>query len=95
MSSGLIISGIAQICIGSLTLLLGIIAIAALSYDYWLQRSGGGIWGGLWILVTGIIGLVSSYKTDVGSLNGLNMAFNIIATIVAFLDGIFFAIGLG
>lgn len=87
--------GVTQVIIGSFTIIFGIIAVAALSYNYWVQKSGGGIWGGLWILVTGIFGVASSYHPQNGTLNGFNMAFNIISTMVAFLDGMFFVIGLG
>ena len=73
---------------------MGIGGTAGFSKSYWLTESGGGIWGGAWILVTGIIGVCSSFRPSNGGLNGTHMAFCIVATIVAFLDGIFFAVGL-
>ena len=80
--------------IGALTLILGISATTAIS-KYWVNASGGGIWGGIWILITGILGIVSASQPTNGCLNGTHMAFNIIASIVAFIDGIMFSVGVG
>ncbi|XP_057291365.1 membrane-spanning 4-domains subfamily A member 8-like [Hydractinia symbiolongicarpus] len=87
--------GITQIVIGFLTIALGIGATAGFKKDYWLTDSGAGIWGGLWISVTGIIGVYSASNPASAGLNGTHMAFCIISTVVAFVDGIIFAVGLG
>ena len=86
--------GITQIVIGSLTLLVGIIAAAIMNH-FWVNRSGAGIWGGLWILVTGVLGVFSASHPSNGCLNGVHMAFNIITTCLSFIDGIMFVVGLG
>ena len=80
--------------IGALTVLLGIIAIAVFRYGYWVNGSGSGIWFGIWILITGIIGVMSAKNPQQTSLNGVNMGFNIVCTVVSFFVGIFYIIAL-
>ena len=77
---------------GSLAICFGIASTAAFDKKYWITESGAGIWGGVLILVTGIIGFCSGCYPNHGNLNATHMAFNIISTIVAFTDvGIFAA----
>ena len=73
---------------------MGIIAIA-ITETYWVRNNGAGIWAGGWILLTGILGVSAAKNPRNNSLIGVHLAFNIIATIIAFLDGIFFAIAIG
>jgi len=82
--------GITQIVIGAVTFLLGIGVVAALSH-FWVNNSGTAIVAGIWLIVTGIIGVSSAKHPNNGCLNGTNMGFNIIACIGAFLDGCFFS----
>ena len=44
---------ITQLVIGSLTLIFGIAAVAALYSNNFARDTGGGIWSGVWITVTG------------------------------------------
>lgn len=84
--------GITQIVIGALNIILGIAVIPALSAGYWVNSSGSGIWFGIWILITGIIGVLSSKSPQNRGLNGTNMGFSIVCTVVSFFVGIFFAV---
>jgi len=86
--------GITQIVIGALTVLLGIIAIAVFEYGYWVNGSGSGIWFGIWILITGIIGVMSAKNPQQTSLNGVNMGFSIVCCVVSFFVGIFYIVAL-
>lgn len=86
--------GILQVMIGALTLFFGIGATAGFSAQFWLTQIGSGIWGGIWIKVTGIVTMLFSRSPNHSILNVTSLAFCIISTILAFLDGIFFAIGL-
>ena len=61
--------------------------------DYWLTESGAGIWSGVWFVTTGIIAVVSAKLPQSQALNNIHMAFSIIATILAFTDGVMFASG--
>lgn len=87
--------GITQIIFGFLAICFGIGTTAGIAKGYWVNESGSGVWFGLWILVTGIIGVCSAQKPMVRSLNGAHMGFSIVCTVVSFFVGIFFAIGLG
>ena len=78
--------------IGVISLLLGIATIAAVD-RYWLSYVSGGIWGGIWIIVTGILGICASIYSNNNCLVGTTLAFNIIATVVACIDGILFLVG--
>ena len=78
---------------GSAVIVLGI-ASTATSPKYWAGQSGSGIWFGLWILITGIIGFLSARKPFNTSLNGTNMAFNIVSTVVSMVIAIFYSIAI-
>ena len=84
-----------QIVIGILTIIIGIISISTLTGALWVVNTGSGFWAGGWILTTGILGVCAGKNTKNSCLVGVHLAFNIIATIIAFLDGIFFAVALG
>jgi len=73
---------------GALSLIFGIASVAAFQYSYWINASGSGIWFGLWILITGIIGFFSTKNPAQNGLNCTNMAFNIVCTIFSFFVGI-------
>ena len=62
---------------------------------YWVNNSGTAIIAGIWIIVTGVIGVCSSQQKQNSCLNGTHMAFNIITTIGTFIDGCIFAAALG
>lgn len=88
-----VLLGITQIVFGILTIIFGIVATAGVS-EFWVNQSGSGIWFGIWITFTGVIGVLSARQpTNVG-LNGTNMGFNICCTVVSFFVGIFFAVAL-
>lgn len=86
--------GITQIVIGALTFILGIVVVAVMKH-YWVNNSGTAIVAGIWIVVTGVLGVFSSQQKDNSCLNGTHMAFNIIATVGVFIDGCIFAAALG
>ncbi|MEO0685361.1 MAG: CD20-like domain-containing protein [Cyanobacteria bacterium J06649_11] len=88
------LKGITQIVFGILALLFGIGTVAGFNNYYWVNRSGSGIWFGIWIIITGIIGVLSAKKPAEISLNGCNMGFNIVCTCVSFFVGIFFLVAL-
>lgn len=83
---------ITQIILGALTICFGIGAIAGFKYGYWVNASGSGIWFGIWILITGIIGVSSAKNPASNGLNGTHMAFNIVCTVISFFVGIFFVV---
>ena len=74
--------------------MLGIIAVTGFHHGFWVNGSGSGIWFGIWILITGIIGVMSAKNPQQTSLNGVNMGFNIVCTVVSFFVGIFYIIAL-
>ena len=80
---------IAQFIIGSLSLILGIV-IVILGVR---PSIGLGIWGGIWIVVTGIIGIVLSSNSNNGCcFTGTYLAFSIVSTIVASINIILLSI---
>jgi len=83
---------ITQLVIGALTVVLGIAAVAAIPNYSWMRDSGSGIWGGIWITVTGIIGVVSAWNWKNRCLDGVYLAFSIISTITCFVTGIIYII---
>lgn len=90
----IVFKGITQIVFGVLALIFGIATAAGFSGFYWVNRSGSGIWFGLWIILSGIIGVLSAKRPTERSLNGCNMGFNIVNTVVSFFVGIFFIVAL-
>ena len=89
-----ILSGITQIIIGILSIILGIVIIAT-TENFWARDIGAAVWAGVWIGVTGILGASSASHPNNSCLNGTHLAFCIVSTIIAFIDGIFFAVALG
>ena len=85
---------ITQVVIGTLTFLLGIVVVATMRY-YWANNSGTAIVAGIWIIVTGTLGICSCQQNQNSCLNGTHMAFCIIATIGSFIDGCIFAAAIG
>jgi len=82
--------GILQIVIGVITCIFGIASVAAL--NYWAGHVGFGIWGGIWIGVGGIIGVCSAAHPTNTCLNGTNMAFAIVSSIIAFIEFIIYCV---
>jgi len=88
--------GITQIVIGVLLAIFGIIAAAINpGYTYWATAGHTPIWGGILVLVTGIIGILYAKNTGNGCLKGWTIALNIILCIIMALDTIFYGIGGG
>jgi len=85
--------GLTQILIGSLTILFGILAVALL--NYWAGYVGFAIWGGIWIVIGGILGVYSAANTSSAALNWTNMAFAIVSTCIMFIDFIIYCIAVG
>uniref|UniRef100_A0A7M5U6S8 Uncharacterized protein n=2 Tax=Clytia hemisphaerica TaxID=252671 RepID=A0A7M5U6S8_9CNID len=85
--------GITQIVIGLLTAVLAIVAKAVFHHNYSVNENCSGIWFGIWILITGIVGVMSAKKPKQTSINGVNMGFNIVCCVVSFFVGRFFLSG--
>lgn len=62
---------------------------------YWIDRTGSAIEAGVWIIVTGTLGMCSCKQNQNSCLNGTHMAFCIIATVGSFIEGCIFADALG
>ena len=92
MCTHLFVLGITQVVIGVISLGLGIGALAA-AKDNWVSYISCGIWAGIWIIVTGILGICASIYSNNNCLVGTTLAFNIIATVVAGIDCILFLVG--
>lgn len=84
---------VTQLVIGILTVIFGIAVVSRLYEEVWTTNTGAGVWAGIWIIITGIIGLCSVKDYNNRCLNGLYLAFSIVSTCVAFLAGLFFIIG--
>ena len=80
--------------IGFLTLVFGIVTVTVLNKRFWVNESGAGVWFGIGIIITGVIGIASSKKPIATGLNGCNMAFNIVCSSLSVIVEIFFAIGI-
>jgi len=78
--------GITQIVVGCLTFFFGILLEGYIQFA---------IWGGIWIVVGGIFGLGSSTNTSSKCLNGTNMAFAIVSTLLMVIDLAFYGIAVG
>jgi len=80
---------ITQIVLGALSVIAGL-SMLLLDFTNYRGLDDNGYFGipamisGIWILVTGIIGLVSSRKPTSNCWNGTHMAFNIVAAFLAF-----------
>ncbi|XP_057291367.1 membrane-spanning 4-domains subfamily A member 8-like isoform X1 [Hydractinia symbiolongicarpus] len=85
---------ITQIVIGILSFVFGIGAATGFDRGFFVNKTGPGIWGGIWIFVTGVIGVISTTRPKSSPLNGTHMAFCIVSVMVAFINGVMFAIGL-
>lgn len=83
--------GITQVVLGALCVIVGIANVAALT-DYWTSNVGFGIWGGVWIIIGGALGIASASNPTGTGLNGTNMAFAIVSSCISFLDIIFYSI---
>lgn len=82
---------ITQILVGILSVLLGVLAlILGVSYNNQYQ----GLWAGVWVFVTGIIGLTSSKNPNSCCMTGVYMSFSIVSTILSFFSGIVFVTGI-
>ena len=76
---------IAQLIIGILSFIAGVITISLATEGVTI---GEGIWGGIWIGITGVLGLVSSLTNCNNGccLAGTYMAFSIVSTVAAFIN---------
>lgn len=83
---------ITQLVIGALTVVFGIATAAAIPHYSWMRDSGSGIWGGIWITVTGIIGVLSAWNWKNRCLEGVYLAFSIISTVTCFVTGIIYIV---
>lgn len=88
------ILGITQIVIGTISVGCGIAAAVGL-HSNWANGLGYAIWGGIWIIITGILATSSASYPNNRCLLGTSMAFNILSTFVAFFDGVIYAFALG
>lgn len=86
--------GITQIIIGIVSVGCGIGAAAGL-HKNWVNGGGYAIWGGIWIIITGILGVSSASNPNNRCLVGTSMAFNIVSTVISFSHGITYAVALG
>ena len=78
-----------QVIVGGLAILLGIIiAIICNKLDGDILP---GIWGGVWICATGIIGIASTKNTSNLCVTATYMAFSIVCTVISFISTISFA----
>ena len=79
---------------GAVTLIFGIIPIAAIS-NYWVNQTSCGIWFGVWIIVTGIIGVCSvQIHKHKEVLNAINLSFNIVCAVISFIAAGLFIVGI-
>jgi len=85
--------GITQIVVGSLTFFFGILNTALV--NFWEGYIGFALWGGIWIVIGGILGVASAGNTSSKCLNGTNMAFAIVSTLLMVIDLAFYAIAVG
>jgi len=83
---------ITQLVIGALTVILGIATAAAIGHYSWMGDSGSGIWGGIVITVTGVIGVISAWKWENRCLEGVYLVFSIISTVISGITGIIYII---
>ena len=83
-----------QFLIGVLTIIIGIVCLFILRENFWVINTGCTLWTGAWIVATGILCMCAGRYHHVHSLVGVTLSFNILATIVTFLDGIFFVMAL-
>ena len=85
---------IVQLIIGIISFILGVLTIIL---GIWVITVGQGIWGGIWIGVTGTIGTILSFtnaNNGCSCLGGTYMAFSIVSTIIASVDIIILSISL-
>jgi len=76
--------GITQVSLGALIMIVSIIAMLRIYY-YFVTVHLFGISGGIWIMVTGIMGIISSRKPHNGCLGGTYMGFNIVSSFLTFI----------
>ena len=86
----LIYLGLAQILIGKISIIVGAVGLGQLSTRSYVS-TGAGVWTGVWIFVTGIMGVCAGMNTHNRCLLGVHLAFSIVANIISGLDAIFFA----
>ncbi|KAJ7384864.1 hypothetical protein OS493_019542 [Desmophyllum pertusum] len=83
---------IAQMVFGALMMVFGVGSIIAV--DYWSSYVAFGIWVGIWVLITGILGYIGA-KNDLAPnkcLIGCFMGFSITACVLAGIMFIFYCI---
>ncbi|XP_057310398.1 paramyosin-like isoform X2 [Hydractinia symbiolongicarpus] len=84
--------GISQITIGVMLLTIGVGALIVLR-DYYLLC--GGMWAGVWILVTGVVGVISSRELlDNAALAKIYSVLNLASSCFGIMNLIFFGVGL-
>ena len=82
----LYVVAVAHIAIGAITMLLGIAAAAEIRY-YWVDTNLLAVAVGIWVIITGTLGVCSCRQNQNSCLNGTHMAFCIIAMVGAFTEG--------
>jgi len=76
--------GITQLSLGTLVIFVSIIAMIRIDY-YYVPVHLFAISGGIWVIVTGIMGIISSRKPYNGCLGGTYMGFNIVSSFLTFI----------
>ncbi|XP_002161904.3 uncharacterized protein LOC100211951 isoform X1 [Hydra vulgaris] len=82
--------GIIQVIISILSVALGISEVATANTNEWSGNSGAGIWGGIWIGITGILGILLASSKNNNCLNGTHLSFCIITMVVTWINGIIY-----
>jgi len=84
--------GIVQLVLGLLCCIFGV--FASVFVDIWVRYIGTSIWGGLLIIISGVLGVSSAFRPTSRCLNGINMAFAILASLSSFIQVAFSAVAL-
>lgn len=79
---------ITQLVIGIVSFIISIVVLASAGF---FMNSGSGTWTGVWIVVTGIIGVLYAVQWK-AALNGVYLAFSIISSVLAGLTLVFYAL---
>ena len=86
-----LVVAIIQLIIGILLFLVGVVTAVL---GIWVVSIGQGIWGGIWMGVTGIIGIASLISNNGRCLAGTYQAFSIVSAVIASISIILLSIGI-